>query len=381
MTQPVSLVYCNTYEADAVFAAVKRSVDLLGGIQAFVSPGMRVVIKANLLTKKTPESACITHPAVVRAIALLVKEAGGHPVVMDSPAGPFTEWMLKTVYETAGYTALAQNGDFELNTNVEGDQAYFEQAVLMKQIQIANAITQADVVIDAAKLKTHGLTAYTGAVKNLFGVIPGTAKVEYHYRFPKLEQFADMLVDICEYVKPVLAIIDGIVGMEGEGPTHGKPRALNCIIASQDAHAADGVGMHLIGYELNDICTARSAIARGLLPATFEEIPLLGDDFAALQQTDVEKIDTREADQLARRMPSFLKSLVSKAFAPKPYFDYSICTGCAICQRSCPPNAITMVNHKPVVDTPACIRCFCCAELCPQNAAKVKRSKMARFLR
>ena len=129
----------------------------------------------------------------------------------------------------------AENAGAVLNEDFEQVTVYEEKSVVLRQMQICRYLTQADAVIDCAKLKTHGLTQYTGAVKNLYGCVPGTVKVEYHFRMPALKDFSQMLVDLCEHIRPVVSLIDAVEAMEGDGPSGGTMRKMNCLIASSSA--------------------------------------------------------------------------------------------------------------------------------------------------
>ena len=81
----VSIVRCNDYDIQHVYESVSRSIELLGGMSRFVKPGMKVLLKCNLLMRKRPEEAATTHPEVAAAVARLVKEAGAIPIIADSP--------------------------------------------------------------------------------------------------------------------------------------------------------------------------------------------------------------------------------------------------------------------------------------------------------
>jgi uncharacterized protein (DUF362 family) len=91
-----------------------------------------------------------------------------------------------------------------------------------------------DAIIDFCKLKSHGMMGMSAAAKNLFGVIPGTMKPEYHFRFPDMRDFARMLVDINDYFaeKVKITLVDAVEGMEGNGPTKGTPRHIGVLLAS-----------------------------------------------------------------------------------------------------------------------------------------------------
>ncbi|HYW83442.1 MAG TPA: DUF362 domain-containing protein, partial [Spirochaetia bacterium] len=169
MAGGVSLARCGSYDFQEVKDSVRQSVELLGGMSAFVKPGERVLLKVNLLMKRKPEKATTTHPAVARALAELVREAGGRPIIGDSPGGYhfYTAATLRSVYETCGMTEAAREGGAELNWDTEIVEVPYQQGRRIKLVKTITPVLQADTIINVPKLKTHGMTVYSGAVKNL----------------------------------------------------------------------------------------------------------------------------------------------------------------------------------------------------------------------
>ncbi len=371
----VSIMKCNSYEPEQVYDALSRNLELLGEGSQFIKPGMRVLLKCNLLMRKKPEEAATTHPEIVAAVAKWVKEAGGTPIIGDSPGGLYTERALRGVYRACGMEAVATRDDIELNYNVEEVEVSHHEGKTIKSLTITKAVEEADAIINIAKLKTHGMTLYTGAVKNLFGVIPGTTKAEYHLRMKKLEDFSDMLVDISTYVKPALSIMDAVIGMEGQGPSAGEPREIGAILASASPYALDVVSATLVGIPLDRICTIRRAKERGLCSG-LNNLELLGDSLEDLKIHDFKIPYHKQVGFIEQYFggDSPIAQFINNKFGPKPVFHYEGCIGCRDCERNCPPKAIIMVEGKPVVDMKECIRCYCCQELCPQETIDIKRS-------
>ncbi|NLN40503.1 MAG: DUF362 domain-containing protein [Clostridiales bacterium] len=372
----VSLIKCNSYELDQVEYALENSLKLNGGLENYIKPGMKILVKCNLLMKKKPEECTTTHPAVVEALVNKLKAIGAIPIIGDSPGGLFTPRLLRGIYSATGMTDVAQRTGVELNFNTNSMEVSFPEGKIVKKLTVMELLQEVDAVITVAKLKTHGMTLYTGAVKNLFGVIPGMTKAEYHLRMNKIEDFSDALVDICEYAKPVLSIMDGVVGMEGDGPSAGVPRKIGAILASSSPHALDVVCASLVGIEPERVPTIQRAVERGLCSYSLDDIKLLGDSFDELRIDDFKLPVTGEISFLHRVFGSNSKlaSLLNHHLGPKPYFNHDKCIGCRDCQRYCPPQAIEMINKKPVVDLKKCIRCYCCQELCPKKAVEIRRS-------
>ncbi|MBQ2718579.1 MAG: DUF362 domain-containing protein, partial [Clostridia bacterium] len=244
-------------------------------------------------------------------------------------------------------------------------------------------LREADAIINFAKLKTHGMMGYSGAVKNLFGTIPGTLKLEYHFSHPEASRFADMLVDLNEFWKCRLSLVDAVVGMEGNGPTAGDPRAVGALLASPSPYALDIVAAHLMGLAPERVPTVTAAVRRGLSPAGIEDVEVDGA-FRSLCVPDFRLIEGGSVVEFENMLPGVLGKLAGKLaprlLASRPAARKTECIGCGKCAAVCPAKAITMKHKLPVIDRGLCIRCFCCQEFCPVGAMKVRRPPVARLL-
>jgi uncharacterized protein (DUF362 family)/Pyruvate/2-oxoacid:ferredoxin oxidoreductase delta subunit len=371
----VAIARCDDYEYAEVKRAVARSIDLLGGIGKFVRPGERVLLKVSLLMKRRPEKATTTHPAVARAVAELVKEAGGRPVIGDSPGGYhfYTRKTLESVYETCGMIEAARASGAELNYDTEAVDVPYPEGRVIKLVKTIRPLLEVDKVISIPRIKTHMMTVYSGAVKNLFGIIPGSYKAEYHLRFEDSEEFADLLIDLCLFAKPCLTVMDAIIGMEGYGPTNGTPRKVGLVISSANPFALDAVAADVIGLKARQVPTIRKSIERGLCPSEAGGIAVLGENPDDVRVADFKKPTVKVAFNFyAILLPKFLKKRLNNVIKPKPTFEWDKCLGCGMCAKACPPKAIAMEDGKPSVDLSLCIRCFCCHEVCPKKAIDLK---------
>ncbi len=377
----VSVVPCDSYDPVQAENALRKALDPLGGLD-WARPGMTVAVKANLVTFLKPEAAATTHPALLCALIKLLKEKGARVIVGDSPGGLFTKAYLDRIYSVTGMKAVEEAGG-ELNRNFEIKEASFPEAKEAKTFTYTAWLDNADAIIDFCKLKTHGMMAMSGAAKNMFGAVPGTAKPEYHYRYPDPDRFSDMILDLDEYFKPILSITDGVVGMEGNGPTAGTPRKIGVIIASDSPHAADLVGAELIGLKAEDVPTLQAAVRRGLIPETPEELDVSGD-WKPFIVADYQRVETTHSLRFNKDSHTFFGKISStfmdKALASRPVLTPDECIGCKECFRICPAKAIKMEDKKPVINRKECIRCFCCQEFCPKGALKVKRTWIAKLL-
>jgi uncharacterized protein (DUF362 family)/NAD-dependent dihydropyrimidine dehydrogenase PreA subunit len=380
MSYQVSIEKCSSYDNQEVRKAIEACLAPLGGLESVVSDGDRVLVKLNLLSAKSPEAAVTTHPAIVKATVELVQELGAIPVLGDSPGGGSTATSYKALLEKTGIQAVIDKTGCEI---VRFDEAKREvapaKAKTFKKLTLAKAVTEADVIIGLPKLKTHTLTYYTGAVKLLYGYIPGLFKTEYHLHTANhINLFADLLLDIHETYPPALTLMDAIVGMEGAGPSNGKPRKIGLVLSSKSCTALDYVAVTIAGFDPMSVPTVRQAQERGVGPARLEDVRIYGERVQPLVMEDFEKTLTASLS----RAPPFLINTLKRFIAAKPVIDVSNCKHCGECYRACPPNAIAFKKTRvPDIDYSECIRCYCCQELCPEGAITISVPLIRRLLK
>jgi uncharacterized protein (DUF362 family)/NAD-dependent dihydropyrimidine dehydrogenase PreA subunit len=376
MTQ-VSIAPCSDYSEAEVSRAFDEVLAPFGGLD-WVLPEMRVVIKANLVIFFSPARAATTHPALICELCRRLTGRGAEVIVGDSPGGLYTPAFVNRVYAATGMREVEKYGG-RLNSDYGQTAAGYPEAKAAKSFIYTSYLDRADAIINFCKLKTHGMMGMSAAVKNMFGVVPGTLKPEYHCRFPNHAAFADMLVDLNEYfaTKTRLCICDAVVAMEGNGPTAGSPRKLGAIIASPSPYCLDLVAAGLIGLTKEDVPTLEAAYRRGLAPASAEELIVLGD-YKKYKPADFKHITApRGIEKFGGKV---LGKIVGRMFHSRPVPDRSECTGCGVCANTCPLGVIKIQNGLAHIDRKSCIRCFCCQEFCPAGAMKVQRALMAQLL-
>lgn len=377
----VSFSPCGEYEFNQAREALIKVLEPLGGL-SFIRKGDRVIIKANLITFLKPEKAATTHPVLLQALSSLLIERGATVVIGDSPGGPFSLPYLNQVYNATGLKDCEGEG-VSLNRNMAIKSVENPDGRIMKDFCYTAYLDECDYLIDFCKLKTHGMMGMTGGAKNLFGTIPGTTKPEYHYRYPNSSDFARMLVDIDEYFKPVLTICDGVIAMEGNGPSQGKPRFMGLLAASKSPHKLDLALARIIGLQKEDVPTLVAAFERGLIPSTAEELSL-SEGWEGFICPDFENVGKKRGllfdNEAKGEVGKLWSKLVALCLRPRPEVNENECIGCGECKNVCPAQAITMIEHRPSIDRSKCIRCFCCQEFCPKGAMKVKRTAISKLL-
>ncbi|MEW5826016.1 MAG: DUF362 domain-containing protein [Candidatus Bipolaricaulota bacterium] len=376
----VALVRCTSYEPQEVLLAVEKAVELLGGVERFARPGEHVLLKPNLLYGRAPERAVTTHPSVLSAVIRILQGAGAIVSYGDSPGlgSPAAAASVAGLAEAAAALGV-ELADFETPETVSCSACR-----LVRQFTVARAALRADAIISLPKLKTHGLTRMTGALKNLYGCVPGLLKAEFHGRLPDVELFSRMLVDLHLLLRPRLHVMDAVVAMEGNGPGHGRPRPLNAILASEDPVALDATACRMIRLDPSAVPPIVRGEAEGI--GSSRNVEIVG---ASLDTFVVEDFDVRRTPERGRRRTlrsALLLGFARRFLVARPVIRHSRCTRCGQCVDVCPvsPKAVDFSGDRskpPSHHYERCIRCYCCQELCPAGAIEIYVPRLGRAVR
>ena len=370
MTTTVALHKCADYDFDKVLEGIKA-------MMALVPPpdvkGKTVLLKPNILYPKSPDLAVCTHPVVVGATVRAFIELGAARVIAgESPAIASSTLAAKS---TGMYDQVINNG---------GEWADFKEPVtvpcpdgkIVKSLNFAKQFLEADIVVSVSKLKSHQLMAYTGAMKNLFGLMIGLEKAEQHYRFSKKTDFAAFLTDLNLTAKAQYAVMDAIVGMEGPGgPGSGDPIHLGFLAASDNILALDWKCASLVGYNPLSIVNLKDALERGVWVKNVADIKTAGAAEADCRCTTF-KVVKEPSETLQKMMPGWVNFLATRILKRTPFFMSKKCKKCRRCEQICPAHIIKMTGPDgtaQLTDRTKCLHCFCCHEICPAAAIKLKR--------
>lgn len=370
MNPQVSIVKCATYEFTQVLAAVRSAIDLCGGIENFIKPGSRVLVKPNLLIAKSPDLGITTHPAVVRAAVRILKEIGCTVYIGDGPCiwGAQAERMLELFEETGMKKVCTEEG---------AQEAVFARWRNRGEFSLTSWLDDCDYLVSIPKFKTHDLMVMTGAIKNLFGLVSSNHKMELHRRFPDTDKFAKILVDIYALTKPALTIVDAITAMEGNGPgTSGETRDCGLILAGVDCAAIDSCLAQVMGLSPRDIPTNTEAASRALGQIDSDSIDIRGEPLDRLESKRFKLPESSLVTSIPRPIMNIARALIRFY----PYSDRSKCVLCRDCIAACPKEAISKKGKRLFFNYSKCISCFCCQEACPSAAIRVKKSMLARMI-
>jgi uncharacterized protein (DUF362 family)/ferredoxin len=368
----VALVRCDTYDDEEVYQAVDAGFNSLGGISRFIKPGERILVKPNVVSGIDPRKCMTTHPSVFKGVGRLLREAGASVEYGDSPSFGRCEGNMKR----AGLKQVADQLGFGLVDFDNGKTVSHKEALLNKRFVIANGVLESDGLVSLPKLKTHSLTRFSGAIKNQFGCVPGMLKSEYHVKMPDPYDFATMLVDLNTLIRPRLYIMDGIVAMEGNGPSRGKPRKLGALLLSSDPVALDSIACRIIDLDPTFVPTSEPGEKAGLGTYHYENIEVVGQGIDSFIDRDFDVLRTPPISFAGGRVRAFIKNRI----CPRPVIDRTMCTHCGTCVEMCPvrPKAVNWhrgdTSRPPVFKYGPCIRCYCCQEACPEGAVALQNT-------
>lgn len=363
------------YDSRLVYPAVKELM-LAGKLNEKLTENSKVLIKPNMLAKRTPEKAVTTHPAVVDAVITVLKEIGvksENITLADSSGGPQNSAVLQSNYSACGFSRVAKAHSVNLYTKIQS-RTLKTDGRAVKEFEVISPALDCDFIINLPKIKTHVMTGMTCRIKNMFGVVPGLKKAEFHMRFPQKENFAAMIVDLSQAVKADFTLVDGIEGMEGDGPAGGNPKKLDLLMAGENPYIIDLAVCKIMGFNPMNPPIMKEVISRGLCPEKLDEDMLSGyvrmcrrrEDFVLPRSYSVDF-----SDHVPRAL-RWATPAVERFLAPKPKVNRSKCIGCGKCRDICPQHTITIKDGKAKIDYSRCIKCFCCHEMCPVKAMDVK---------
>jgi uncharacterized protein (DUF362 family)/Pyruvate/2-oxoacid:ferredoxin oxidoreductase delta subunit len=383
MNNNVYVVACKDY--NEIEHGLSELMDLMGGMPKFAHSGESIILKVNLLRGASPEEAVTTHPSLVTAVARQAKAAGARPIIADSPGGGYryTAKTLDKIYHTSGMHQAARQAGIEVNRDTTARPVSYAEGRLTRHFDIITPVYDAQAVFNLCKMKTHVFTGMTGAVKNIFGVIPGLAKPGYHAKLHNVQRFAGMLLDLAGFISPRLTIMDAVVAMEGDGPGAGDPRPVGLLMGAMNPLALDVVAGEIMNLDRSKNPILVEAERRGLKPVRIEDIDIIGAELG-----DIKVPDFKQPKTSARRFgldpapwyQRMIEPVYKNAFTVRPKVMWHRCIACGTCIEGCPVEAICLYKERAFIDDDKCIRCYCCHEVCPEEAIALYSSWLYRLI-
>jgi len=334
----------------------------------------RVLLKPNLLIPEPPEKAVTTHPIIVEYFIRKLKNIGAEVVVGDSPA----IHSARNVAKKCGILMVCEKYGVPLVNFDEEEEFSIREKIHQNRVYLTNEIKKADFIINLARVKTHGQMTLTLAVKNLFGCVVGIKKARWHIEAGKNhDKFAKIILSISRIVNGDLHILDGIVGMEGNGPRNGTPKKMGFIAASKNPYALDLTIAKILGYSIKEVPTIRNAVKLKFPGSTWEEL-----EFPLLVPEDIiiENFKRARPQHLGFGIPPFLKNLLEKHLTPHPEVVEDRCKNCKLCLEICQSDTIAELENSVKIELKGCIHCFCCQEVCPHAAIVVKEPLLLKLI-
>jgi uncharacterized protein (DUF362 family)/Pyruvate/2-oxoacid:ferredoxin oxidoreductase delta subunit len=375
--ESVSLVSCDGYGRESVAESVGRALELLGGARGIAKPGQSVFLKVNAVSASEPQTARVTHPEVVRAVAERFLKVTDRVTIGDSPGGPFNQTLLKRVYEKTGLAAVARETGANLAFDTRTMEVSFPEGKSAKRLTLCRSMVEADRLVSLSKFKTSRYLNISGPIKNLYGTVPGTTKFVYHSRFEDDRAFADLIVDVHLASSPAFHLVDAIEAISDDGSRHGDIKRIGAIAAGHSAFALESLMIEIAGLEIKDSRALAAAARRGLCPSG-RWFTVLGDDVEQLKVSDFRLPNT---NVFSLRVPALAAERLARFLTVTPRPLPGKCTRCGTCVEVCPRQAITMGEKAAEVDLKRCIRCFCCDELCEHDAIGLRKPLLTRLVR
>jgi uncharacterized protein (DUF362 family)/NAD-dependent dihydropyrimidine dehydrogenase PreA subunit len=373
----VSIVKAGSYDSEELYTALKRSLSFLGGLEKIFKPRSKVFVKINHLSPPSrPDEAIVTHPSFAKEVLRLLLDLN-----LDLTVGDDIQSKQEDGFLISGYRRICSDLGVRLvNLKQRGFTEVSCKGQVLKKTFISPLLHEADYILNLPKLKTHSLTVFTGAVKNMFGIIPYGLRLEYHRLYKQSDVFSQMLVDIFSCIPPHLTVMDGIVAMEGEGPSGGSPKKVGVILASQDSVAVDAVASKIVGFNPLNIFTTQNAYERGLGIGEVRKIEIEGEDISSVEVRNFKHSAVAQGF-ITRKIPAFIHGFIQAQLVLTPKITTNKCTLCLACVEICPKGAAKLNGDLVWIDRRLCIHCMCCHEVCRFKAIRLGQRPLGRVFR
>jgi uncharacterized protein (DUF362 family)/ferredoxin len=359
---------------------INQIFKLAGGIEKFIKPGDKVLLKPNFLNPKKSSTGCTTSPAVIEAVVKAVLKQGAIPIIGESSPVSFD---TDLTFKRLGIDKIARRHRISLiDLNKYSSRIVkVKEPLRMKRIRVSDMVFEVDKIINLPVMKTHSLTTISLGMKNLMGCVPGVEKLVLHR-----VGMHEAIVDLASVIKPTFTIIDAIIAMEGMGPANGKARRMNLLIGSDDLLASEIIGARIMGANPYQLKYIQLSKGKDIGEYDIEKIEVVGANLS-----DVKRKFSLPSSKASGVFSSLVLGTIPLAIArsgidisrpAQKLYDFmrsypefiDTCKRCRRCVLNCPEKALTLNHHpKPLLDKKKCIKCYVCDEVCIYNSVRVKR--------
>jgi uncharacterized protein (DUF362 family) len=273
-------------DESGIEAAVRKAVDLAGGLKKIITPDSKVLIKPNVCHPEPPGMGGVTDCRVTEAVTKIVQELRPSSVIIGEGSAAGYDWggshSTEEAFRVSGTADVARKFSVELrNLNTDKfEEVTVKNPYVMGKVRIAKTALESDVIIDIPVLKTHGRCLITLSLKNMKGVLPGAEKRKTHRL-----GLDKAIADLNSVVKVSFVVIDALTVRQGLGEYPKDMVKLGLILAGADRVAVDTVGTSLMGFDPARIMHLQYFAERQGVKADLSQVEVVGESLEENRQS------------------------------------------------------------------------------------------------
>lgn len=348
-------------------------------LPSMIKTGDRILVKPFLRKGSISyDSRLTSHPNVVRKVIEAVMDCGAVVTLGDEGSKKLREVHIQpdkqSIHDLAESSGASLVSFTKTGAKLVRGNLHFPRKYL-----ISRAVLEVDAVVNCANFQPHGILGFSGAVKNMFNAVVGNCQGHLHELFPYPEDLAQVIVDVCGIVKPIISFLD--LTTIQDPINRGILHPVGLLLAGYDPVALDYVGVRAVGLDKAVMPTIKHGGNQGLGCADLSRIKLSGLDWPELSTVRFTQVMTDHArtenlyDKTTRRINKTI-------LRPRPMIVPLSCTGCGDCKWICPVEAIVPISGEIFkINNLACVDCHCCIAACEHDAINLQYIGIAKVVR
>jgi len=367
----------HSYKSTA--SAVRSIADSIG-LGSIVKRGDSVLLKVNMGCTgfRIPEGRYTSHPSYVAGIIECLKDCGARVMFGDDVSR--AKRHVEKLWASTGMSDVAHRTGAQLVDPVAfGGREVRGRLRYPRTHFVTNLLFDVDAVVNAANCRSLSDVVFSGAIKNMFGMVLGTRKARLHGMFPDIRDFSRVIVDVCHIARPAVSFLDLTSVIEGQGLADAI-REVGLMLGSADPVAVDTVAAHAIGYEQLTVWTTVYGSAAGLGCNEMDRIDIRGLDWPDFPKKAL-RYPAPPRTGRGSLYDRLTRSLNHTILRPRPVIVQDRCTGCGDCSDRCPASAIAPLGRTFQVSQRACADCGCCIRVCEHEAVRLEFTRVASSVR